>query len=73
MLAVIICQGNGFHRQFFAIEKELIYLGSIGCQAADGDVINGLAVAVMDFIRRPTLRQTRSQPQLINVAVSRAT
>jgi hypothetical protein len=36
-------------------------------------VINGLAVAVMDFIRRPTLRQTRSQPQLINVAVSRAT
>ena len=69
MLPVIICQGNGFPGQFFAIEKELIYLGSIGCQAADGDVIIGLSVAVLDFIRRPTFRQTRSQPQLLTFEV----
>lgn len=60
MLAAIIHQGNGFFSQFFAIEKELIRLGSIGCQTADGDVENSLAVAVMDFTDHPAFRQTRS-------------
>src|ERR1035437_7569119 len=66
MLTAVVHQGDRFHGKFFSVEKELICAGRISREPADRYMINGLPVAVVDFVGRPAFRQTGSQTQLIS-------
>jgi hypothetical protein len=59
MLAAVVHQGNRFHGKFYSVEKELIRFACIRGKPGDGDVINSLPVAVMDFIGRPAFRKKK--------------
>ena len=60
MLLTIVPEGNCLSGYFLSIEGQQILVGRISGEPGDRDVINGLAVAVMDFTGRPAFRQTRS-------------
>jgi hypothetical protein len=53
MLTAVVHQGDRFHGKFFSVEKELICAGRISREPADRYMINGLPVAVVDFVGRP--------------------
>ena len=56
MLAAVVHQRDRFPGQFLSVEGELVRVGRISDEPGDGDVINGLPVAVVDFVGRPAFR-----------------
>ena len=65
MFPAVVGQGNRLRGQFGSVEKEPVRLAGIHGLPGDGDVVNGLPVAVVDFVALPAFRQTRGQTQLI--------
>ena len=58
MLNVVICQWERFNGKVLSIKGEQVRAGRICGEPADGNVINRLPVAVVDFKGRPRFRHT---------------
>jgi len=68
MLMAIVPEGNGASGYFLSIEGEQIRVGRIGGESGDGDVINRLPAAVVDFAGGPRFRLS-AKAMAVQIAV----
>src|SRR5271166_6404900 len=69
MLASVIPEGDSLPGYLLAIDGEQARAGRVRVEAVDADVIDGLAVTVVDLDARPGLWQAGSQAQLVTLQV----
>ena len=69
MFAAVVPEGNCLSRYLLSIERKQGRIGRIGGEPRDGDVVEGLPVAVTKFEGGPGFRHLGGQPQLIPLEV----